>query len=345
MVKVLVVATSRKTRGGITSVIKAHENGEQWKKFYCHWVQTHRDGASWRKIVYWGIAMLDFIVRLPFYDVVHVHFSLRTTAKRKRPFVMLAKLLKKKVIIHLHCGTQIDEIWNENYEYLFSHADVSIVLSEILKQKVKSKMPGLNNIQVLYNPCPIVSKSECQKKNIILFSGTLYKGKGYKDLINAFALIADKYPSWRLSIAGNGEIEQGRQFAEILGVGDRVDFLGWISGEAKERAFQNAAIFCLPSYAEGFPMAVLDAWSYGLPVITTPVGGIPDVAIDGENMLLFNPGDIESLSTQLARLIENEDLRGKIARASQNFAQHQFNQDTINRQLGDIYRELTESKK
>ena len=49
MAKVLVIATSRKTRGGITSVVKAHETGEQWKKYHCRWIETHRDGNSIRK--------------------------------------------------------------------------------------------------------------------------------------------------------------------------------------------------------------------------------------------------------------------------------------------------------
>lgn len=49
-------------------------------------------------------------------------------------------------------------------------------------------------------------------------------------------------------------------------------------------------------YTVGFPMGVIDAWVYGLPVITTPVGGIPDIAIDGKNMLLFTPGDIDALA-------------------------------------------------
>ena len=52
MPKVLVVATSRKTKGGITSVVKAHETGEQWKKFHCKWIETHRDGNSVRKLLF-----------------------------------------------------------------------------------------------------------------------------------------------------------------------------------------------------------------------------------------------------------------------------------------------------
>lgn len=340
--RVLIVATSRKTRGGITSVIKAHETGKQWKKYHCHWIQTHRDGAAWRKILYWIVAWLDYIVRLPFYDIVHVHFSLRMTALRKRPFVTLAKLFRKKVIVHLHCGSQIDEIWNENYYYLFNVADVSLFLSECLKEKVMAHFTQKKDFRVCYNPCPsIIDHSTIKKQNIILFSGTLCLAKGYADLLKAFARIAPKYTEWRVVFAGNGEIEQGQDLAKSLHVESQTVFLGWVSGQHKDDIFRKASIFCLPSYAEGFPMAVLDAWAYGLPVITTPVGGIPDVAVDGENILLFNPGDVEMLSFQLERMITNHTLREHISTASRNFATSKFNIDTINRQLGDLYAELS----
>ena len=84
-------------------------------------------------------------------------------------------------------------------------------------------------------------------------------------------------------------------------------------------------------------MAVLDAWAYGLPVITTPVGGIPDVAKDGENMLLFEPGDVGRLAEQMERMITDSGLRDKIARASVDFARKEFNIGTINREIGEIY--------
>ena len=64
--RVLILATSRKTRGGITAVLKAHETGVQWKRFHCHWVQTHRDGNNVRKLLYLAFAWLDFLVRIPF---------------------------------------------------------------------------------------------------------------------------------------------------------------------------------------------------------------------------------------------------------------------------------------
>lgn len=340
--RVLILATSRKTRGGITAVLKAHETGEQWKRFHCHWVQTHRDGNNVRKLAYLAFAWLDFLIRIPFYDIVHVHFSLGTTARRKVPFVKVAKALGKKVIIHLHCGSQIHEIWNKDYSYLFSVADVSLLLSENLLHMVEEHTGKGRDYRVCYNPCPQISKEPVlQKKKQIFFSGTLYAGKGYQDLIRAFAKIAKKYPDWNVVLAGNGEVEKGRAISKELGIANQVEFLGWVSGEQKDKVFRESMIFCLPSYAEGFPMAVLDAWAYGLPVITTPVGGIPDVAKDGENMLLFNPGDIDALAHQLEKMIIDENLRNRIALASLDFAENKFNQYTINKQLGELYEDLS----
>ena len=281
-------------------------------------------------------------MRIPFYDIVHVHFSLRTTARRKVPFVKVAKALGKKVIIHLHCGSQIHEIWNKDYSYLFSVADVSLLLSENLLHMVEEHTGKGRDYRVCYNPCPQICKEPVlQKKKQILFSGTLYAGKGYQDLIRAFAKIAKKYPDWNVVLAGNGEVEKGRAISKELDIANQVEFLGWVSGEQKDKAFRESMIFCLPSYAEGFPMAVLDAWAYGLPVITTPVGGIPDVAKDGKNMLLFNPGDIDALAQQMEKMIVNEELRKSIADESILFAHTTFNLNTINKQLGNIYEELT----
>lgn len=94
--KVLVVATSRKTRGGITSVVKAHETSKQWRKFHCKWIETHRDGNNIRKLWYLGTALIEYICLLPFYDIVHIHVGLRTSVRRKLIFAHIARLLKKK---------------------------------------------------------------------------------------------------------------------------------------------------------------------------------------------------------------------------------------------------------
>lgn len=346
MTKVLVVATSRKTRGGITSVIKAHESGEQWKKFHCHWVQTHRDGPAWRKVLYFVTGMADFLVRVPFYDIVHIHTADYGTEKRKRIFARLTKLFGKKLIVHLHSSGpefSIGGKFRQLYEYSFSHADKVILLSNTWKQEAVNAfhLPE-NKMEVLYNPCPMVRPSALkEREKNILFAGTLTHRKGYDDLIKAFAAIAHKYPDWRLKLAGNGEIDRGKALAFEFGIDGRVDFLGWVNGKEKDDAFRHASVYCLPSYSEGFPMGVLDAWAYHLPVVTTPVGGIPDVAVDEENLMLFEPGDINALAHCLETLIDDKELYNKIQRASVVFAGRVFDKDTIADRLSSIYISLT----
>jgi len=345
MKRVLVLSTSRYTRGGITAVLKLYEQSEMWKKYHCRWIGTHRDGNNIRKILYYLRAVVQYVFFLPFYDIVHFHISLPGTVQRKYPLFKLAKILGKKTIIHLHCGSQIDEIWSVKYQYLFEQCDCGILLSESLKKKIENHIGKNDKLRVVYNPCPIITNTEqYEKQNHILFSGTLYDGKGYKDLIRAFAKIAHKFPDWKIVLAGNGEIEQARALAEEVGILKQVELLGWVSGEVKHKAFCEAKALCLPSYAEGFPMAVLDAWAYGLPVITTPVGGIPDVAEDGKNMLLFKPGNIDTLSEKLDLMIKDDELRVKLSEESMKMAKGKFNLKTITAQVAGIYDELMSAK-
>ncbi|MCD8235983.1 MAG: glycosyltransferase family 4 protein [Prevotellaceae bacterium] len=140
-------------------------------------------------------------------------------------------------------------------------------------KEVEKNLNITDNIKVIYNPCTVEPlKNTYIKQNVILFAGSVNCRKGYSDLIKAFGRIAHSHPQWELHIAGNGEIEQGKALAKKLNIEEQVKFLGWVDGEDKDREFYQSSIFCLPSYAEGFPMAVLDAWAYELPVITTPVG-------------------------------------------------------------------------
>ena len=198
-----------------------------------------------------------------------------------------------------------------------------------------------DKVQVIYNPCTIeMFNNKYQQKKQILYAGTVNARKGYADMIKAFAQISSLFPNWQIVFAGNGEIEKGKNLAQELGIEKQTVFLGWINGATKDKAFKEASIFCLPSYAEGFPMAVLDAWSYGLPVITTPVGGIPDIAKEESNLLLFSPGDIEGLAKQLEKLIRDKELRNRLSQESTRLANTTFNIKTINKEIEALYKNL-----
>ena len=353
MSRVLVVATGRMTRGGITSVVKAHETGQQWKDYNCVWIQTHRDSNALVKLWYFGTALLQYLILIPFSDIVHFHLSENTSAMRKRLLLPIAKLFGKKVIVHFHAFSVDSTIcgkYRSIYEYLFCKADMIIVLSEYWKRMLVSEinLDG-DKIRIIYNPCPQVESrpSDMSISSInkqILYAGTVCHRKGYEDMIRAFSKVAAVHPDWKIVFAGNGEIEQGKALADKLNILEQTLFLGWVNGDAKDKAFRDATIFCLPSYAEGFPMGVLDAWAYGLPVITTPVGGIPDIAIDGKNMLLFKPGDIDTLAIQMDRMMSDNSLRETIAGESVYLANTTFNIDNINKALGELYSELIGEK-
>ena len=354
MTRVLVVATSRKTRGGITSVVKAHETGEQWKKYHCRWIETHRDGPTWRKIWYLVTALLEYVVLLPFYDIVHIHIATTQSARRKKLFFTLAKLYGKKAILHFHPSNEkflYEPKVAKLYRNLFGGADKVLVLSEQWKRWLKDSLgegPWMEKMEVLYNPCPLVHRYEGIKKKQILYAGTLLRRKGYDVLLKAFGKIAKSYPDWKLAFAGNpylkegiNELEDGKEIAKQLGIESQIEWLGWVSGDEKERVFNESSIYCLASDGEGFPMGVLDAWAYGLPCVVTPVGGLPDIVEDGKNGLVFEVGNVDMLAEKLALMISDSHYRKYIAEESLRLAQTVFDVNAINQQLGGIYKTLS----
>ena len=84
-------------------------------------------------------------------------------------------------------------------------------------------------------------------------------------------------------------------------------------------------------------MAVLDAWSYGIPVVSTPVGGLPDVLKDGENALLFWPGDVDALAKRFIQVLSDATFRKQLSVASLALSKGMFSPQTINSQLEDLY--------
>ena len=257
----------------------------------------------------------------------------------------VSKLLGKKVIVHFHSfsvDTTIKSKYQWMYRYLFRKADCVLVLSKYWQDELCDTFGfSEHKVTVLYNPCTTeISNKAYPKKKEILYAGTVNARKGYADMINAFAKVADRHRDWCIVFAGNGEIEEGKALASRLGIDKQTVFLGWVRGGGKDKVFKEASIFCLPSYAEGFPMGVLDAWAYGLPVITTPVGGIPDIAKDGKNCLLFNPGDTNKLAEQMDKMMSSETLRIYIAKESSELAKGIFSVEEVTGRLENIYRTL-----
>ena len=113
--------------------------------------------------------------------------------------------------------------------------------------------------------------------------------------------------------------------------------LGWISGEEKVSVLSQSKIFCLPSYAEGFPMAIIEALSYKIPVISTRCGRIDLVLQNGEHILYFDMGDVDQLANIMEKLMKDKELRSNIGLNGHNYAEKYFKLDVVINQLSDIY--------
>ena len=91
-----------------------------------------------------------------------------------------------------------------------------------------------------------------------------------------------------------------------------INFHGWVSGDMKIKLLNLADSFILPSYVEGVPISILEAESYGVPILSTIVGGIPEIVTDGDNGLLFKPGDKVAIKEAIDKVLYNQKLRKKM---------------------------------
>jgi glycosyltransferase involved in cell wall biosynthesis len=136
------------------------------------------------------------------------------------------------------------------------------------------------------------------------------------------------------------ELEKSQMVARHLGISDAVEFLGPRYGAAKAAVLSEGWCMALPSYAEVFPLALLEGYAAGLPVVSTRVGGIPDFVQEGENGLLVEPGDQQGLAAALTRLLTETPLRCRMAEANRRVARERYDIDICAQRVREIYQEL-----
>lgn len=172
----------------------------------------------------------------------------------------------------------------------------------------------------------------------VLFLGDFSRRKGAHDLLAAAPAVLQRRPSAQFIIAGGAPPADVAAQARLLG--DAVQFPGFVRGVDKVRWLQQATLLALPSYAEGLPMAVLEAMAAGLPVVTTPVGGLPDIFVDGVNGLLTPPGDVPALANALICLLADDDARSAMGQHNRQQAVEQLSVPQYVQRLLGVYYEV-----
>lgn len=342
-IKVMMVGSAKKSNGGVAAVISLLSESYIWKEYDCYWLETQIQSSKLVKLYYAFRAYIVACLILPKYNIIHFHTVPDVSLIVQFPVFLLAKLWHKKIILHLHVGNQIEDARNNKlFLFCMKNSNIIIVLSSIWKKKIEQIFPSISTpIQIVYNPTLDIGDVDTTKRsNIIIFSAHMNRNKGYDIMLRGFRGISDEFKDWKLIMMGDGEVEKARSLAVSLGIADRVSFPGYVRGKEKENLLSMASIFCLCSFKEGLPMVVMEAWEYGIPVITTPAGALCDLIEENKNGITFNFGDYNALEYKLKNLILDKELREQMSLFSKFYVKQNFSLNTIADKLSCLYSEL-----
>jgi glycosyltransferase involved in cell wall biosynthesis len=284
--------------------------------------------------------------------VVHLNLAERGSFYRKAIVLAAAKLTGGRVLLHLHAAQIVQFHGSMNgvgrwlMRWMFQSADHVVVLGDVWRRWVSETFDVRpSRISVVYNGVPATPAAPRtvpeDGRFRLLFVGNLLERKGVADLLRAFASPELRDRDIELTMAGGGPVDTYQAMAERLGIADRVRFTGWVSQEQARRLMVNADALILPAYDEGLPLVILEALASRTPVICTPVGSIPEV-LDHETTALFvTPGDESGITAAITTLIDQPDLRRRLAENGAALYQGHFTMEAFARSIGALYAALT----
>lgn len=193
------------------------------------------------------------------------------------------------------------------------------------RSQIRSILPVMrhNRVDIAPNGLPIPA-IECagdyrRDPCHFLFLGSLTANKGLLVALDALHLVSETCREFVTTFAGAWANEQQRRMilaaVEEYGLSQVVRFPGIVQGDRKLALFREADVYLLPSLAEGQPISIIEAMAFGLPVISTRVGAVPDTVVDGVSGVLVEPGDARTLAEAMIRLIDNADARASMGMA------------------------------
>jgi glycosyltransferase involved in cell wall biosynthesis len=163
--------------------------------------------------------------------------------------------------------------------------------------------------------------------------------KDHATAVRAIALASKQNPRLRLLIVGDGpQRESIERLVAELGLANRVRLLGMRSDVRRLLAASDA--FLLTSVSEGIPVTLIEAMAAGVPIVSTAVGGVPEVVVDGTTGLLAAAGDVAGIATALAQLADDQRLRRKLADAAEHRVRDRFSEDSMIARYDELFGEM-----
>ncbi|HUP12423.1 MAG TPA: glycosyltransferase family 4 protein, partial [Niastella sp.] len=279
------------------------------------------------------VHMIGFIFKLCSvlisYKPSIVYFTIVPTGKifyRDALFSALIKLFCRRVVFHIH-KRGIDEMakGSRHKRWLLRKTfkgGAVICLSDKLTEDICNVYEP--EPYVLPNGIEVVNNHVIERHTIpprILYLSNLVINKGIKVFLESLAELHAQGCRFQARIVG-GEVDytiaEAKAFCQKAGIAHLVDVTGPKFGKDKFNELERADIFVLPSFTECLPLTILEAMQFGLPVVATSVGGIPDILQEGVNGYLIPPGRPEVLTVRLKQLLENKNLRDEMGHSARD---------------------------
>ena len=282
--------------------------------------------------------------------LLHIHTAERGSFFRKSLFVWMAKLFGVPVIMHMHAAEFSAFFYNcpkwiKIYiSWTLNQCDRIITLSASWREfygcLTHTRVDVIPNFTQTRQHKTLASTTDKANSVGVLYLGKFGARKGIYDLIQSVKAIYDQFPELEVFCGGDGEVDIVRKKVEDQGMSKRVHILGWVGPQERSELLNRCQIYMLPSYAEGLPVAIIEAMEANLAIIATNVGGIPEMIQDGKNGLLITPGDIDGMTASLTSLISNPQLRTQLGDSARKTFLSTYSEEKVIPQFAVIYRDL-----
>lgn len=343
--KICMIVQDKMVKGGIAAVVSGYYGSKLEKDYNIIYVESYKDGGKmaklWKAICGYLHFMKVLLIDRP--DIVHMHSSFGPSFYRSLPFIYMASWAKKPMINHIH-GSEFDKLYTNAAERkkklvrkAWNKCARFIVLSESWKERFSEvipteKMTVIENYSVVKDG---IDRSQCHSQ--VLFLGAINQMKGCYDMVAVIKRVVATVPNVKMIVAGDGEIEQVKAKAAAVGVAEYFIFPGWVRGKQKEKLLEESDIFFLPSYTEGMPMSALDAMGYGMPIVSTNVGGIPRIVIEGKNGFLREPGDVAGFAEAIIEILTNNATRKSMGEKSLEIVKGRYSLEAHIKEIEKVY--------
>jgi glycosyltransferase involved in cell wall biosynthesis len=280
-------------------------------------------------------------------DILHVHSSHWYSFYQSSWYVLFASVMWHcPVVLHVH-GSSFDEFLETSsapvrllQSVVFRASDVVVALSDSWAELIESHVDP-QKVTVLHNAVDIseYDPSFSVPPVRISFVSNHVRRKGVEELVNAVDQLAED-GLVDITIAGKGPLSH--LVENLADSREGVEYVGFVSEERKRKILEESMVYVLPTYAEGVPIAILEAMAGGNAIVSTDVGGIPSV-VDDDNGVLVKPGDDDELADALQSLLKEPSRVESMARESRHRVESSHSWEQVSDELTSLYYSLVSS--